>query len=119
MSVTAAHSITAAVNPPRAAFLDYPLGNTAGPPDDPATQDAILGDVLDAFESIDTPGTIVSLNHVWHEEWKDGARDLRDVRAPRHDTPQYQTEQDRLNAVDRHGETTACAVCAPSAVPFS
>jgi NAD(P)-dependent dehydrogenase (short-subunit alcohol dehydrogenase family) len=33
--LTAAHSITASVNPPRAAFVDLPLGNTAGRPNDP------------------------------------------------------------------------------------
>ena len=38
LSMTSAWSITASVNPPRAAFVDYPLGHTTGQPHDRADQ---------------------------------------------------------------------------------
>ena len=47
MSLTSALSITASVNPPRAVFVDYPLGHTAGKPDDVESQDAIVRAALD------------------------------------------------------------------------
>ena len=41
--------ILEAVNPPRAAFLDYLLGHTAGKPFDRDLQRAIAVSALDAF----------------------------------------------------------------------
>ena len=110
-TLTSAWSITASVNPPRAVYTDFPLGHTAGPPDDPATQLAIARSALEAVTSIDTPGTIVPLPHRWPEPWRDTARALVDTRSERHDTPQYQTAADRDAAIDRFGEDAACSVC--------
>ena len=65
--LTAAHSITASVNPPRAAFVDLPLGNTAGRPNDPEFQRDLLRRAFAAAESMDAPGTIadpVSYTHL-------------------------------------------------------
>ena len=42
LSMTSAWSITAAVWPPRAAFVDHPLGHTTGRAGDPAGQRAIV-----------------------------------------------------------------------------
>ncbi len=117
--MTSAWSITAAVNPPRAAFTDFPLGHTAGRPDRPDEQVALIRDALSLFESIDRPGTIRALDYRWGEEWKTAARELVDHRTPRHDTPQYQTPDDRLAAIVNHGEEVACAVCEPGIVPRS
>lgn len=117
--MTSAWSITASANPPRAAFTDFPLGHTAGRPDQPDEQVALIRDALTLFESIDAPGTIVPLDYQWDGEWKDEARDLIDHRTPRHDTPQYQSEFDRLAAVANHGETLACTVCEPGMIPRS
>ena len=63
--MTSAYDITQAVNPPRAVFVDYPLGHQTGKPDDPDNQRAIVGDALAAFETMSKPGTIVELPYVW------------------------------------------------------
>ncbi len=115
--MTSAWSITAAAHPPRAVFLDFPLGHTTGRPGRPAEQVSIMRDALAAFASISEPGTILPLTYSWGTPWKDQARELIDHRTPRHDTPQYQTEQDRLAAVVAHGDSVACGVCEPEAVP--
>ena len=70
--LTAAHSITASVNPPRAAFVDLPLGNTAGRPNDPEFQRDLLRRAFAAAESMDAPGTIADLGVTWDADgsWK-------------------------------------------------
>jgi hypothetical protein len=65
LCMTSAYDITQAVNPPRAVFVDYPLGHQTGKPDDPDNQRAIVRDALAAFETIGKPGTIVKLPYVW------------------------------------------------------
>ena len=57
--------ITQAVNPPRAVFVNFPLGHQTGKPHDPDMQRAIVRDALGAFETISKPGTIVELPYVW------------------------------------------------------
>lgn len=42
MSVTVLREITQQVDPPRAVFVDHPLGYTLGQPGDAATQRSIL-----------------------------------------------------------------------------
>jgi hypothetical protein len=65
LCMTSACDITQAVNPPRAVFVNYPLGHQTGKPDDPENQRAIVRDALSAFETISKPGTIVELPYVW------------------------------------------------------
>ena len=114
ISMSSAYSITAAVRPPRAVYLDFPLGHTAGKPHDAALQRRVLRDTLDALVAIDTPGTIRRLAHRWSEDdaWKDsvmrpgpgGAGE--DDRIERHPDPQYQCEEDRAAAqaaIERDG----------------
>jgi len=117
--MTSAWSITSSANPPRAAFTDFPLGHTAGRPDRPDEQLALIRDTLDCFKLIDTPGTIVPLPYQWGEEWKEEARALKDHRTERFKTPQYQTAEDREAAIARFGESIACEVCAPADVPVA
>ena len=72
--MTSALDITRAVNPPRAVFLNYPLGHQAGKPDDAQNQRAIVGDALHAFDTISEPGTIIELPYVWDPNdrlWED------------------------------------------------
>jgi hypothetical protein len=109
--MTSARDITRAVNPPRAAFLDYPLGHTAGKPHDPDLQRRILAEALSSFGTMTTPGSIKDLPFVWSddEEWKAKAFAEGDDRTPRHGTPQYQDEEDRLMAVD--GNPPTCPAC--------
>ncbi len=99
LSMTSALDITRAVNPPRAAFLDYPLGHTTGKPHDSALQRAIMLEALGAFTSLRKPGQVKPLPFCWDEgdTWK-RAMGATDTRTERLDTPQYQCEADRLRA---------------------
>ncbi|MBT3245700.1 MAG: hypothetical protein HN979_08930 [Actinobacteria bacterium] len=107
--LTAARSITEAANPPRAAFVDMPLGYTVGRPHDPGFQTDLLNRALTAAWSITEPGTIVDIGVQWSDDqsWKDAATSgldngIRkadgDSRSPRIDEPQYQYESDRAAA---------------------
>ena len=119
LSMTSARSITASANPPRAAFTDFPLGHTCGPPGEPELQREIMRDALSLFEALDSPGAIVDLCYSWPTEWKREARRPVDHRTPRYDTPQYQLREDQLAAVQAHGAEVACGVCVPAATPRS
>ena len=122
--MSSALSITEAVNPPRAVYLDYPLGHTAGKVADPSNQFAIMRDTLAAFESIDEAGSVVRLDYEWREDdtWKDyvmrpkpvsetddgeqsTGSEHEDDRVERFDTPQYQT------AEDAEAAEAECASC--------
>jgi hypothetical protein len=122
VSLSSAYSITAAVNPPRAVYIDYPLGHTAGKPNDAAGQRRIMLKTLQALEASQSPGTFTDLNETWQADdaWKD--RVMRppaqnelaedkgnhaDDRVERHATPQYQTEADAQAAPD----PSQCASC--------
>lgn len=98
--MSSALDITQAVNPPRAAFLDYPLGHTTGKPHEPALQREILLQALEAFTSLTEPGSVKMLPFRWSEDqsWQTTAQRGPDDRRPRYDTPQYQTEEDRQRA---------------------
>jgi hypothetical protein len=63
--MTSALDITQAVNPPRAVFLNFPLGHQTGKPNQPELQRQIVLDAMRAFETITRPGTIVHLPYVW------------------------------------------------------
>ncbi len=63
--MTSALDITQAVNPPRAVFLNFPLGHQTGKPNQPELQRQIVRDAMRAFEMISKPGSIVELPYVW------------------------------------------------------
>ena len=107
LCLTAAYSITKAVNPPRSAFVDVPLGYTAGRPHEPEFQRELLRGAFAAAESIQVPGTIVDTGMNWSDDdsWKEEATSglnngvasaEGDSRQARVDEPQYQYEDDRL-----------------------
>lgn len=99
--LSSAMSITEAVNPPRAVFIDFPLGHTAGKPGDKPLQRAIMTDALDALETMAEPGSIRALPYRWSddESWKTTAqRTNGDDRVSRTDEPQYQFPEDRQAA---------------------
>jgi hypothetical protein len=122
LCMTSALSITRSVDPPRAAFLDYPLGHTTGKPHARALQQSILRDALAGFVSIDEPGGIRMLDYTWSEDddWKDSVMRPRvapatgagvlDERTTRHPTPQYQCDADRELA-ERALATDGCPSC--------
>lgn len=110
--MSSALDITSSVNPPRAAFLDYPLGHTTGKPHDPVLQREIMVEALGAFDSLAGPGLIKHLPFTWdpNDSWKqEGDSGGGDTRTPRLDTPQYQLEEDAVRANERVPE--GCAVC--------
>ena len=111
VTLTSAWTITASANPPRGAFTDFPLGNTAGPPNEPRVQQDIIRRALDLVDSAVEAGTITPVGGGWPIEWKAEARELRDHRSPRESTPQYERESDRESAIAQHGEAAACGSC--------
>ena len=90
--------ILEAGRPPRAVFVDYPLGHSTGKPFDRADQYRVLGTALKAFATIAVPGTIVRIDADWPDDgWRAAASATSgaDTRMPRDTTPQYQSEDDR------------------------
>lgn len=65
VSLSGARDITELIRPPRSAFLNYPLGNQTGPPNDPEGQRAVLRAALSLAESAAEPGAIVDLLFAW------------------------------------------------------
>lgn len=65
VSVTGAQDVTELIRPPRAAYLDYPLGYSLGRPGEAAEQRAIVREVLELAESELEPGSIVGLGRRW------------------------------------------------------
>lgn len=53
--------------PPRAAFVDFPLGHPFGRPFDAGTQRAILRDVLGLLAVAQEYGSLVELPYSWGE----------------------------------------------------
>jgi len=112
LSLSSALSITRSVNPPRAVFLDFPLGHTAGKALDEGLQDAIFEAALTAFETMETPGSVQTLPFHWANDdaWKDSVMrpqvagsagdsgEHRDDRSERSAEPQYQLDSDRAAA---------------------
>ena len=97
--MTSALDITQSVKPPRAVFVNFPLGHQTGPPDQPELQRRIVTDAMRAFETIATPATIVELPYVWdandrilgrhrlHQGLDAGASVARSRRRPRSRAP--------------------------------
>ncbi len=118
LCLTSARDITWAAWPPRAAFLDYPLGHTSGRPHDPAVNRSIMLDALAAFERIEEPGTIVDLPYRWADDdaWKDAVMrpadgaEWEDDRGERLPDPQFQSDLDRWAAEETHADHE-CLVC--------
>jgi len=111
LCMSSALDVTESVNPPRAAFLDFPLGHTVGKPKDPLLQREILLDALDAFTSLTRPGSVKRLPFEFSEDtsWKIAVEMSGDERLPRFETPQFQTDEDRIRA--EAGDHSAIASC--------
>jgi hypothetical protein len=94
--LSSALDITQSVNPPRAAFLDFPLGHTSGKAKEPDLQYSIVRETLQALEEMKKPGTVKVLPYRWSEDesWKNLPDS--DSRRPRSPEPQFQMEEDRL-----------------------
>ncbi len=106
-----AYDIMRAVNPPRGAFLDFPLGHTTGKPGQPDLQVEILRSALDCFNTMSEPGSIQTLSYQWDADgaWKKEVFEKEDERLPRDAAPQYQNEKDRARA--EAGDISALGLC--------
>lgn len=96
--MTSALDITQAVKPPRAVFLNFPLGHQTGKPNDAELQHRIVLDAMRAFETIDKPGTIVKLPYVWDPDdraWEeiDYTKGWMPERPPREDANLIEAER--------------------------
>jgi D-proline reductase (dithiol) PrdB len=73
VSSSNARDITELVKPPRAGFLNFPLGNSVGQPGQPEQQRDICGDILRLAERSDQPGILANLPAVWPDpDWMSG-----------------------------------------------
>lgn len=96
--MTSALDITQAVKPPRAVFLNFPLGHQTGKPHQPELQLQIVRDAMGAFVRIDRPGTIVELPYVWDPSdrgWEetDYTGDFLPPRPPKEDADLIEAER--------------------------
>ena len=102
MCLGSAFDILESGRPPRATFLDYPLGHSSGKPFDREDQLGIVRAALGGLESFKTPGEISTLPNLWDAggEWRkqDGRSEGPDTRQPRDETPQFQFDADRVAA---------------------
>lgn len=92
--------ILTAGKPPRAKFVNYPLGFESGRFEDRQNQFDVVAEALRGFDEMTTPG-IEPLPFEWQPGWdmvNERERGKLDHRSPRTTTPQYQTELDRLIA---------------------
>ncbi len=98
MCLGSAIDILEAGRPPRATFVDYPLGHTAGKPFDPADQLSIVRAALSGFTTMTRAGEIQVLDNRWGDEaWRAEASSTKgqDTRQPRDESPQFQLPADR------------------------
>jgi D-proline reductase (dithiol) PrdB len=70
VNVSTGRDLTAKVLPPRAVFVNHPMGNCFGRPHDVSTQTAILRDALALAASDCVGGTLVDLPYDWGEPFE-------------------------------------------------
>ncbi|MDE0661802.1 MAG: hypothetical protein F4029_08035 [Gammaproteobacteria bacterium] len=92
--------ILTAGKPPRAKFVNYPLGFESGRFRDGQNQFDVVAGALKGFDEMTSPG-IEPLPFEWQRGWdmvRKREKGKLDHRSPRTTRPQYQTEEDRLMA---------------------
>ena len=100
MILGSALDIMQAGRPPRARFLNYPLGFESGRFRDPVDQLKVVREALQGFEEQNQPG-ILPMEYEWIEGWdivNQREQGKLDSRSPRSTEPQYQNEADRIAA---------------------
>jgi len=70
--MTVALDITAHVRPPRAVFVDYPMGNELGRPGNVDEQRLIVRGAFGALMRMTTPGSVVDLGVAFEGKSPDG-----------------------------------------------
>ena len=76
VEICSARDIMASVRPPRAVFVNFPLGHQTGKPFDRGLQRAIVVAALEMLRSATEPGTIADLPYVWRggdDSWQESA----------------------------------------------
>ncbi|MSR16120.1 MAG: hypothetical protein EXR86_16545 [Gammaproteobacteria bacterium] len=95
--------IFGAGQPPRAVFIDYPLGHSTGKPFDESDQADIVRAALRGFETLRQPGEIITLPNAWNSDdaWRESASSTQgeDTRQARDEAPQFQFPADRVAAI--------------------
>jgi hypothetical protein len=71
----------AQTKPPRAAFVNFPLGRQCGKPNDSVIQKSILLDTLTILVTATSPGEIVDLSYEWDEpfDWPGFRENLQEM----------------------------------------
>ncbi|MGH7795888.1 MAG: hypothetical protein ACREQ2_13525 [Candidatus Binatia bacterium] len=65
MVIGTAHDIMSKVAPPRAAFVDHPVGRTFGPPNERSRPEAVLARALAELPKFTATGEIRALGCQW------------------------------------------------------
>jgi len=73
--VSTGRDLTELVAPPRSLFVNFPMGNSFGPPNEPDTQRAILTAALRLAEQATAPGAIVDHDARWRDDFSAQVRD--------------------------------------------
>ena len=92
--------ILKAGRPPRAKFVNYPLGFESGRFRDRQNQFDVVAEALKGFDQMTSPG-VDPLSFEWPLGWdmvNEREKGKLDHRSLRTTTPQYQTVEDRLMA---------------------
>ena len=71
MLVSTGRDLTELVRPPRSMFMNFPMGNPFGPPNDAHFQRRILRQALELTSTIDQPGRIVEPDEDWPVDFSD------------------------------------------------
>lgn len=102
MCLGSALDIFTAGRPPRATFVDYPLGHSSGKPFDAVDQLGIVRAALGGFALMQAPGEIQVLSNQWgDDDWRAEASSTKgqDTRQPRDESPQFQLPADKNAAI--------------------
>jgi hypothetical protein len=69
------------IKPPRAAFVNFPLGRQCGRPNDSVMQKGILRDALSLLVTATSPGEILDLPYEWDEpfDWPGFRRSMEEM----------------------------------------
>ena len=68
--VSTGRDLTAQVKPPRSVFVNHPMGNNFGPPDDPEMQLRIMRDAFALLDTVTEGGVLVDLPYEWPEPFE-------------------------------------------------
>ena len=68
--VSTGRDLTARVKPPRSLFVNAPMGNNFGPPDDAAQQLSILRTALALIHEADEGGVLIDFPYTWPEAFE-------------------------------------------------